>query len=85
MAPDGEWAYALLDATVRALDLTTGADRPLARLPERGLGLAVTRDRVYAVGPYGPGVWVLRRRDGRLVATAPVGRRPVALALTGAA
>jgi DNA-binding beta-propeller fold protein YncE len=85
VAPDGAWAYALLDATVRALDLTTGADRPLARLPERGLGLAVGRDRIYAVGPYGPGVWVLRRRDGRLVATAPVGRRPVALTLAGAA
>ena len=85
VAPDGGRAYLLLEATVRALDLATGADRLLARLPERALGLAVTRDRVYAVGPDGPGVWALRRRDGRLLATLPVGRGPVALALSGAA
>ena len=85
VAPDGGRAYLLLEATVRTLDLATGADRLLARLPERALGLAVTRDRVYAVGPDGPGVWALRRRDGRLLATLPVGRGPVALALSGAA
>ena len=72
MAPDGEAAYALHDGTLICLGLAGEADRSVA-LPGRGLALAVTRDRVYVSSAYGPELWAVRRRDGRLVATLPVG------------
>jgi len=53
-------------------------------LPERGLALAVTRERVYVSSAYGPELWAFRPRDGRLVATIRVGQVPADL-VTGPA
>jgi hypothetical protein len=73
VAADGDAAYALHDHTLTRLGLDGGPDRSVA-LPERGLALAVTRDRVYVSSAYGPELWAFRRRDGRLVATIRVGQ-----------
>ena len=45
----------------------------LAPLPEQSLALAVAGDRIYVSSAYGRGLWAFRRRDGRLLATLPVG------------
>jgi DNA-binding beta-propeller fold protein YncE len=74
VAPDGDVAYALLDHSLTRLGLDGGPDRRLALLPERGLALAVAGDRVYVTSASGPELWAFRRRDGRRVATLPVGR-----------
>ena len=73
VAPDGDVAYALHDHRLTRLGLAGGADRSVA-LPARGLALAVGRDRVYVSSASSGEVWAFRRRDGRLVATLPVGR-----------
>ena len=72
VAPEGDAAYALHDHRLTRLGLDGGPDRSLA-LPEPGLALAVTRDRVYVSSASGPELWAFRRRDGRLVATLRVG------------
>ena len=84
MAPDGEVAYALHDHTLTRLGPTGGSDRSVA-LPERGLALAVGHERVYVSSAYGREVWAFRRRDGRLVATLPVGQSPADLLVSPAA
>jgi hypothetical protein len=73
VAPDGDVAYALHDHRVTRLGLAGGPDRSVV-LPERGLALAVTRDRLYVSSAYGPELWAFRRRDGRLVGTIRVGQ-----------
>ena len=73
VAPDGDAVYALHDHRLTRLGLDGGPDRSVA-LPERGLALAVTRERVYVSSAYGPELWAFRRRDGRLVATIRVGQ-----------
>jgi hypothetical protein len=78
VAPDGEVAYALHDRTLTRLGPTGGPDRSVA-LPERGLALAVGRERVYVSNAYGREVWAFRRRDGRLVATLRAGLSPADL------
>jgi hypothetical protein len=84
VAPDGDHAYALHDGAVVHLDLATGVQARLALLPERGLGLAVTAERVYVSNPYGSEVWAVDRRGGRRVKTIPVGRHPTELVLNRA-
>ena len=84
MAPDGDVAYALHDLSLTRLGLAGGPDRSVA-LPERGLALAVARDRVYVSSAYGPELWAFRRRDGRLVATLRVGPSAADLVLSPAA
>jgi DNA-binding beta-propeller fold protein YncE len=84
VAPDGDAAYALHDHALTRVDLAgggAGGDRRLARLPAQGLALAVAGDRVYVTSAYGRDVWAFRRRDGRLVATLPVGAVPADLLL----
>jgi hypothetical protein len=83
VAPDGEVAYALHDRTLTRLGPAGGPDRSVA-LPERGLALAVGRERVYVSSAYGREVWALRRRDGRLVATLRAGRSPADLLVSPA-
>ena len=83
VAPDGDAAYALHDATLTRLGLAGGPDRSVA-LPGRGRAPAVTRDRVYVSSASGPELWAVRRRDGRLVATLPVGRAAAELLLSRA-
>jgi hypothetical protein len=73
VAPDGAAAYALRGHALTCLALAGGSDRSMT-LPERGLALAVGRDRVYVSSAYGREVWALRRRDGRLVATIRIGQ-----------
>jgi DNA-binding beta-propeller fold protein YncE len=82
VAPDGSHAFALTppNDAVRDVDLTTGSERVLARLPGTGLGLAAAGDRVYVSNPYGRDVWEVDRRAGRLVRTIPSGAHPVAIA-----
>jgi hypothetical protein len=79
VAPDGDAAYTLHEHALTRVDLAGGADRRLAYLPARGLALAVVGDRVYVSSAYGPELWAVRRRDGRLVATLPVGRYAIDL------
>ena len=78
VAPDGDVAYALHDHRLTRLGLAGGPDRSVA-LPERGLALAVAGDRVYVSSAYGPQLWAFRPRDGRLLATLPVGAPATAL------
>ena len=73
VAAVGEAAYALHDDSVTRLGLAGGPDRRLALLPARGLALAVAGDRVYVSGAFRSELWAFRRRDGRLLATLPVG------------
>ena len=82
VAPDGGDAYALAagGTDVLHVDLATGGFRLLGVLPgATSGGLAVTARHVLAPNPQGREVWALDRRDGRLAATVPVGRRPVAV------
>jgi hypothetical protein len=86
VAPGGAHAYALAAGgkDVLHLDLATGVARRLGALPGHASGtMAVTAHHVLAPNPLGSEVWALDRRDGRLVATIPVGRRPVAVLATG--
>jgi hypothetical protein len=84
VAPDGDVAYALHDHQLTRLGLDGSPDRSVT-LPERGLALAVTRERVYVSSAYGPELWAVRRRDGRLLATLRVGQVPADLATGPAA
>ena len=82
VAPDGGHAYALGPGPtdVQHLDLAAGVTRRLGALPGAAAGgLAVTARYVLVPNPLGSEVWALDRRDGRLAATIPVGRRPVAV------
>jgi hypothetical protein len=83
VAPEGDAAYALHGHHLTRLALAGGPDGSVA-LPERGLALAVGRDRVYVSSAYGPQVWAFRRRDGRLVATLRAGPAPADLLLSPA-
>jgi len=83
---------ALLDASPRLNVLATSREPlhvraehefPVLPLPVPGPGvggLAVTAERLYAPDTTGDGVAVLRRRDGLLLDTLRVGRRPIAIA-----
>jgi hypothetical protein len=84
VAPGGEAAYALHGHRLTRLGLAGGPDRSVA-LPERGLALAVGRERVYVSSAYGPEVWAFRRRDGLLVATIRAGQSPADLVTSLAA
>jgi hypothetical protein len=88
VAPDGAHAYALnwhdgppTSTSVAEIDLAAGAIRHLATLPGLSLDLAVAAERLYAAHSDGDEVWAIDRRSGRVVATLPAGRHPVALAL----
>ena len=86
VAPDGGHAYALAAGgkDVLHLDLATGVTRQLGALPGYASGtVAVTAGHVLAPNPLGSEVWALDRRDGRLAAAVPVGRRPVAVLPAG--
>jgi hypothetical protein len=88
VAADGAAAYALRDHALVRLDLAGaggGADRRLARLPARGLALAVAGDRVYVSSAHGRELWAFRRRARlrpaaelrRVTGPAPARRRPM--------
>ena len=82
VAPDGLTAYALAAGgkDVLRVDLASGASGRLGALPgATSGGLAVTARHLLAPNPQGREVWALDRRDGRLAAPIPVGRRPVAV------
>jgi hypothetical protein len=86
VAPEGDAAYVLRGrdggrSELLHLDLRAGALAPLVTLPGLALGLAVTPERVYVTHADGDEVWTVQRRSGRVGATLPVGRGPVALAL----
>lgn len=85
VAPGGTHAYALTAGgqEILHLDLGSGITRRLGTLPEQAAGgLTVTARHVLVPNPLGHDVWVLDRHDGRLVATIPVGRRPIAVLAT---
>lgn len=81
IAPDGRWAYALAGAALHPLDLAMGAFGPPVRLPERGVALAATEERVYVASAYRDELLVLDRRLMRRVRTLASGHGPVALTL----
>jgi hypothetical protein len=86
VGPGGRHAYLLatLDgprSVVDEVDLATGAARRLATAPGLSLDVAVTGDRIYLPRSDGAALLVLDRGHGRPVATVPVGRRPLGLAL----
>ena len=86
VAPDGAHAYALAAGgrDVLHVDLAAGGARWLGALPGDASGaIAVTARHVLVPNPLGGEVWALDRRDGRLAATIPVGRRPVAVVAAG--
>ena len=85
VAPGGDRAYALTppDDTLRQVNLATGAESVLAKLPGAGLGLAIAGDRVYVTSPYGSEVWAVDRRRGQVVRTIHVGAHPVAMVVRG--
>jgi hypothetical protein len=83
VAPDGGHAYALSGHSLTEVDLGSGAQRLLARLPHAAAGLAVTDARVYAAHASGSEVWAVDRRRGHLVQAIPVGRHPVYIASGG--
>jgi hypothetical protein len=65
-------------------DLTTGVTRRLGALPGHASGaMAVTERHVLVPNPLGQEVRALDRRDGRLAATIPVGRWPIAVVPAG--
>ena len=87
VAPDGAHAYAVAAGgkDVLHVDLATGVTRRLGSLPGYPAGtMAVTARHVLVPNPLGGEVWALDRRDGRLAATIPVGRRPVAVVVARA-
>jgi hypothetical protein len=85
VAPDGADAYALTDqGAVIHLDLVSRRAKVLATLPDVGVGLAVTADRVYVPHTFGDAVWALDRRDGRRLQTIPTGRRPLGVSVGAA-
>jgi DNA-binding beta-propeller fold protein YncE len=83
VAPDGAFAYSLSagGGYVWRTDLRTGASVSFVELPGQGTGLVVTDARLYVANPSGSEVWAIDRRRGQMVASVPVGRHPVALAL----
>ena len=90
MAPDGDQAYAfvgpvdgLLDRVLLRLDLRTGAQTLLGRVPgPDGSSLAVSRDRVYVPNPRGHDIWV-GDRQGRPLTTFAAGQHPLDVVLSG--
>jgi hypothetical protein len=87
MAPDGEDAYVLTadGYALTQLQLTTATQHRLVALPERGVSLAVTGERVYVVNPWGNEVWAVDRRPGQPLRRIPVGRGPVRISRDRAA
>lgn len=82
-SPAGDTIYALDTYEVIALDLASGQDLRLGRLPERGLALAVDAERAYVATAYGSTVETVDRATGRGGSSLRVGRDPVALVLRG--
>jgi hypothetical protein len=86
VAPDGRGAYLLaaLDGprgVLTHVDLATGATRRLATVPGLILDVAVTDDRIYLPQADRDALLALDRRGGRVMATIPVGRRPLGVTL----
>ena len=68
---------------VLEVDLAGGGPRPLAAVPGPGLGgLAVSGERVYVPQPDAAVVWAIERRRGTRLEAIPVGRAPIAVAVT---
>jgi DNA-binding beta-propeller fold protein YncE len=83
VAPDGEDVYVLTahGYTLTQIHLATSAQRWLASLPDGGISLAVTDERVFVPNPWGNEVWIVDRRQRQPTRRIPVGRGP--LSITG--
>jgi DNA-binding beta-propeller fold protein YncE len=79
VAPDGEDVYLLTSHgySLTQIHLATGAQRWLASLPDGGISLAVTDERVFVPNPWGHEVWVMDRRQRQPTRRVPVGRGPL--------
>jgi len=77
----GDTAYALDSYDVVKIDLRSGQARRFARLPERGLSLAVDAERVYVAAAYGSTLETIERANGMRGRPLTVGRGPVVVTL----
>lgn len=77
----GDTAYALDSYDVVTIDLRSGQARRFARLPERGLSLAVDAERVYVAAAYGSTLETIERANGMRGRPLTVGRGPVVVTL----
>jgi hypothetical protein len=67
-------------AALLRVDLVSGSTSRFVELPGAGVELAVAERHIFVTDPGGGGIWAIDRRERRLVRTAPVGRRPLAVA-----
>ncbi|HEV2125532.1 MAG TPA: hypothetical protein VGW38_22500 [Chloroflexota bacterium] len=79
MDPDGRTGYVLsTDRNLWQIDLVSGGERHIGKLPSAGVGLAVAGSVVYVANPYGTNVWAVDATSGRL-RSITTGKRPIAL------
>jgi hypothetical protein len=86
VAPEGGHAYVLVGhdaasggAALLQVDLVSGSTSRFVVLPGAGVELAVAERYFFVTHPGGSEIWVIDRRERRLVRTVPVGRRPLAV------
>ncbi|MDQ3702586.1 MAG: hypothetical protein M3442_16930, partial [Chloroflexota bacterium] len=89
VAPEGGQAYVLTGhdagsggAALLDVDLLSGATSRFVVLPGAGVELAVAARYIFVTNPSGGEVWVIDRRQRRIVRTVPLGQRPLAVAAT---
>jgi hypothetical protein len=87
VAPEGGQAYVLAGhdagsggAALLQVDLVSGSASRYVALPGAGVELAVTERSIFVTNPGGGGIWVIDRRERRIVRAVPVGKRPLAVA-----
>jgi hypothetical protein len=82
-APDGRSAFLVHHDAVQRLDLGTGRQRPLARLPGRVVAAELAGGRLYLGSPEGRVLWVLDARTGLRQPDLRLPGHPVGLAVVG--
>lgn len=87
VAPESEHAYVLAGhdagsggAALLQVDLVSGSTSRFVVLPGAGVELAVAERYIFVTNPGGGEVWVIDRRERRIVRTVPLGQRPLAVA-----
>jgi hypothetical protein len=78
--PDGRSAFFVQHDVVSRLDLGTGKQRQLARLPGRVVAAEVVGERLYLGSPEARALWVLDARTGDRRLDIPLPGHPISLA-----
>jgi hypothetical protein len=88
VAPEGTRAYVLAGhdtgsggAALLQVDLVSGSTSRFVALPGVGVDLAVAEQYVFVTNPAAGAVWVIDRDARRIVRSAPLGQRPLAVAV----